>query len=183
MKPRQLQAILFLILISLQIGGYYGFMELLKKRLSEKTANRIATEQAPIGGQLILKVPVPSYLSMSGDYSAGGGDHFTFEGKVYQVIERYVHNDVLYIVCLHDDRSTDAQQTIESFAQSLAGKTGNDQNAPVKFFENMSKFFCSRECSCGIIAQGWTSELQFGSPESLYISHQQDNLFHPPSSI
>lgn len=178
MKTRQQIAILCLVLISFQIGGYYGVMEFLKNRLSEHTAKRIATEQAPIGGQLILKIP----YSADDNYSEIN-NRFTFEGKVYQVIEQHVYEGTLYITCLHDDRVTDAQQTIESFAQSLAGKTGNDQNAPVKFFENVSKYFCSEESSWGTIAMGWSLNLQFGSAESLYVSHQQDNLFHPPSSI
>lgn len=179
-RPRQHIAIVLLVLISFQIGGYYGVMEFLKNRISARTADRIAADQTPIGGQLVIRIPVVSDFVSNSDVDLQ--DHFVFEGKVYQVIERHVYEDMLYVTCIHDNQSTHAQQNIESYAQSLAGKTG-DHSAPVKFFENTCKYFFSEEYSWGSSVLGWTLDLQFSPIATLYTSHQQDALFHPPSLV
>ena len=170
---RQQVAIVFLVLISLQAGGYYAIMEFLKLQLSKQTAYRIAKEQAPIGAHLVLKIPVSSVIP----------EHFTYEANVYQVIERHVYDGVLYVVCIRDDRATDAQETIDSFVQSLAGKSNNDESAGVKFFENLSKYFFTEAHSLYVVTAGWATDLPFGTKDLLYSFNHQDLPFHPPSVI
>lgn len=175
MRPRRQVSIFFLVLISFQIGGYYGVMEVVKNRMTERTAHKIATERAPIGGQLVITIPAANYKRTS-------NGSFTFEGKVYQVIETHIYEDVLYITSIHNSGATDAQDTIDDFVQSLAGKNG-EQGKAVKFFENLSKYFCSKTYSPVAISNGWTSEIKFPSTEDLYGFSQSLKLFHPPSTL
>lgn len=180
MNPRRSLAVFCLILILFQSGGYYAVMEVLKTQLSEKTARKIATEKAPLGGQLVFRIPVASGSLMLDDFS-GKNNHFTFEGKVYQVIDRHVYDGILYVVSVRDASATDAQETIESYVQSLAGKSGETKTG-FNLLENLAKYFCNEQYSWGTAANGWTLLISFAIPKDLYNFHGEKAFFHPPSS-
>ncbi|MEJ0033789.1 MAG: hypothetical protein WDO15_27165 [Bacteroidota bacterium] len=179
MRPRRYIAIVFLTLILCQTGGYYGVLEYLKKRMSDATTEKIVAERAPIGGHLILRIPIEYHGGNVCEYNSGD-THFLFEGSVYHVIERHVYKDVLYVSCIRNDDVSDTQETIESFTQSLAGKQGEHKTG-IKFFENLSKYFSSEQYSWSVVAVGWTLEQPFGVLQSLYSYHQPKQLFRPPS--
>jgi len=178
-NPRRSLAIFCLILVLFQSGGYYAAMEFLKTQLSEKTARKIATEKTPLGGQLVFRIPVASGSLTLDEYSPKDS-HFTFEGEVYQVIDRHVYEGVLYVVSVRDASATDAQETIESYVQSLAGKSGETKSG-FNLLENISKYFCNEPCSWGTASIGWSSPISFSIAKDLYQFHGEKAFFHPPS--
>jgi len=169
-NPRRYLAAFCLVLVLFQSGGYYAVMEILKRQLSEQTALKIATEKTPLGGQLVFRIPVTSDKD----------DHFTFEGQVYQVIDRHVYEGTLYVVSVRDASATSAQENIESYAQSLAGKSG-DTKAGLNLFENLAKYFCNEEYGWVVAADGWSLTLSFSINADDYEFDSVTSLLKPPT--
>lgn len=176
--------ILSCLLISLMLVnniGFYGFLVLLRDQITEATVQKIQSNLNEPGGSLIVKVPLPlPYAIGTGEYEPASGS-FTYEGNVFQTIKRKFYNDTLYLMCIHDQRATDAGHQISDLAKSLASE--DQQNTAGKLDLSMAKFFYSNAHDLQHARHAWVMENnrvehRAGAVRGILVA-----VFHPPCLI
>jgi len=170
---------LLLFLMGLSSIGYYGILLMTKRELARQIVTKIDENANEIGGDLILKIPVPlPYLVDSREYERTDGE-INYEGEVYRFIKRRLYHDTLFIVCVRDPNGTAVNNLISEYSKSLSSET-QEQSPALKLFGSLSKYYVLYGRSSVASHRGWEQAQTFGDPSEVYAFTLPVNIFHPP---
>lgn len=160
--------------------GYYACLVMLSGHTAASGEQNIQSSLNEPGGSLILRIPLRiPYLQDSENYNPTSG-HITYDGKVFQAIKQKIYRDSLYLVCVYDERTTDAENKVSDLASSFAGEQQKDAH---KLLISFAKYFF-RAADLEIHAQsGWMIERDYIEPIASNYQRSSLAIFHPPRII
>jgi hypothetical protein len=181
MAFRKYTSSLFLILMCMSTVGYYSFLVVLKDQMQLASEAKIKSSLNEPGAHLILRIPVAiPYSSNSDGYQSAKGT-FVYEGKVYQTIKRQLYNDTLYVVCLRDDQTTEANQKINDYANSFSGSDAKDgHSTDLTLFTSLAKYYVTPLVAIHAYSPEWSLCEKTTDIENLQIFCISQFIFHPP---
>jgi len=119
---KRLFAIVVLNIFLLNVLGYYGVLLGLKTRSGHELTQRLDSDMYDLGATVTFQVPITlPYGTDSRGYERVDGE-FEKDGVVYRMVKQRYYKDVLYIVCIKDEKSTRINTALEDFVQSFAGQ-------------------------------------------------------------
>lgn len=152
--------------------------------LETKANELIDSHISEISGNLIFTVPVTvPYPPAMSEYTRIDGE-INFEGHAYRMVKQKVQGNLLYIVCVKDDRTQVAVDEINEIIAAVSGQQSKESTSNGLKVANLLLKYCDLTVtSRNISATGWIRNVGFVSHDSIYRYDGADELFHPPSFI
>ncbi|WP_331961313.1 hypothetical protein [Ohtaekwangia sp.] len=160
--------------------GYYSFLVHVRDQIAIAMERKIQTNLNEPGANLIIKLPISTLYQPDSDKYEPVSGHFTYKGKVYQTIKRNIHQDTLYLECIHDYRTTEADNRISDFARSFAG---DDQHGAFKLIVSLGKYYFSMPHTLQHTHNGWVMKCEYGEYPVRDEQELTSHIFHPPRLI
>lgn len=179
---RRFSSILFLFLMVLNISGYYSFMVMVKGQLTGRILEKIQSGVNEPGGNMIIKMPLSLPYSVdSKEYEPVRGQ-ISYEGVIYQFVKQRLYKDTLYVVCVIDHQTTEANNKIKDYSKSLAGET-REQSTGIRLVTSLTTYYFTNKHSLQSSDTGWTRDCLFAEVTDAYSYDSHPVIFHPPRSI
>lgn len=159
--------------------GYYGLLVVVKDRVAHASIRKIKSNINEPGANLIIKVPLAVPYQTDSEMDNLTGSHFTHEGKVYRTLKHRLYKDTLYLICIHDDRTTEADHQINDFAKSFAGDE-DSQGRTIKLISSFSKYYFPVSIALEPVQQGWVFEQSYGECVVRLTEDPAIPVLHPP---
>lgn len=126
---------------------------------------------------------------MAGPY-ATDSEHYTrvdgeieFEGTSYRMVKQKVQANILYVVCVKDERTRIATEEINEIIRRVAGRPMKDPSGGIKAGSLLLKFCFASWPSRIAESNGWVRKVVFGNTRDSYVYECIATPFHPPSFI
>ena len=181
-SKRKYRAIISWLLLGLMVlnsVGYYSFLIAIRDLTLDNSSERLHSSMNERGGNLILKMPLSLPYNPGADEYQTASGNFTFEGQIYQRVMQKIYRDTLYIVCVHDQKSTDVNNKIVEYTKSFTG----DESEPVAgviLIGSFSKYFVTTLHAIQSHDGGWFRTLEHKEDVEDHHLHLPFFIFHPP---
>lgn len=162
--------------------GYYGLLVVVRDQVAIASVRKIKSNQNEPGANLIIKVPLSVPYQAESEIDNLSDSHFTHEGKVYRTLKQRLYKDTLYLICIHDDQTTQADHQLSDFAKSFAGDEDSQGNT-IRLISSFAKYYFPVSHTLQSVQNAWVSEHAYGEyvvspPQELVIP-----VFQPPRVI
>ena len=176
---RKYLSVFFLLLMVLNTAGYYAFLVILRDHTAQASVRKIQSNINEPGGNMIIKVPLAlPYAGNSEEYVSAAGD-FTYEGKVYQIMKQRFYNDTLYIVCVHDYNTTEADKKIDGYTQSFSG-CDQEHSSCFELNTFFTKYDIPAQYAIRSYNAGWVMDFKYTTLSYCYKEFYKPTIFRPP---
>ncbi len=136
---RRFLSVALLLIFLFNLGGYYFVFSALSLKANRELSARLDAgaynEQETITVSIPFSLPYP--IQDSGFERIN--QRFNIDGEYYQVVKQKFENDVLTIVCVRDQKSTDIHDIIRTLDEQQAGSEG-PVSLPVKAIQEFVAF-------------------------------------------
>lgn len=164
-------AILLILLLMLNVVGYYGFFAGLKYHNALQANQRLDNDLYDESDAITLKVPlsIPYYGNTDFERVNGEIEH---NGEFYRLIKQKFSNDTLYIVCIKDLDSKRIHGALVQYVKTFSDQTDDDNTQTIPSF---IKDYVSTSFRLGTATAGWSLGLSYPVVENptfnLYLTH------------
>ncbi len=133
---RKIAAILLLLILAFNFGGYRLIISLLEKRADVKLEAQIDNIEYSETQLIEIRVPLNMpYQERYTDFERHYGE-INIEGKLYTYVKRKIEGNVLVLKCIANESKQQLKQTANELAKS---NTGQDQDNSGKKQSNTLK--------------------------------------------
>jgi hypothetical protein len=171
---------LLMVLLFLNVLGYYGLFLGLKYQTSAALTQRLDRDQYYDRETVTLKVPLTVPYQSATEYVRVNGE-FEHEGEVFRLVKQKLANDTLYIVCIKDIRSKHIKKALADYV-----KTFSDQPTQSKSSDNTVPSFI-KEYIVATFGSGTTAfynVTSFPIPENEDLTHLLSrSVTSPPPEV
>ena len=181
-RVKRTVSVIFVFLMVMNSIGYYAVLTIVRDDAAIASSEKIHSNLNEPGGSLIVKAPLNAPYRVNSESYDITGVNFTYEGKVYQALSGKIHEDTLYVVCIQDARTTEANQTLNQYARSFAGDQGKDGKV-FKLTLSFAKYYMGVASPVQSSNTGWMIERSFAK---MVMSQGHDlhiRIFHPPQQV
>ena len=135
---KKVTSICLMILLMLNIMGYYGFFLGLEYKNARHLSQRIDSGFYHDGETITLKIPMAIPYYPNTDFERVEGE-IEYNGGNYRLVRQKYYQDTLHIVCIRDHQGTVLKQALGSLQIPAVGffrfcfyiRRGNDEVQPV----------------------------------------------------
>lgn len=175
---KKLTAHLLVLLLLLNVMGYYGVFMGLKYQHTSDLTQRLDDSDTELA-TVTLKVPltVPYYGDTKYERVNGEIEH---NGEFYRLVKQKFEKDTLYIVCVKDFRSKQIKQALKDYVKNFSEHSSDVPNT--KNLPGFIKDFINSEFSISSSNTGWSYDFQFGLTESLFDTISLTSNSPPPEA-
>lgn len=175
-RGRRLISCFLLFLMVMNIIGHYAFLVLLRNQIAIATEKKIHSNLNEPGGNFIVKLPINTLTEFKEHEPLEG--YFTYEGKVYQTIDQRLYQDTLYLVCIHDQRTTAVDHKIAEVARSFAGD--DLEGTAALLMAPFAKYYIATSYTLQQAHKGWVLQWKYNEHSRGYTQNSSFIIFHPP---
>ena len=135
---------IFLIAVHLMnIVGIYGIIATVEDAHQKKISNELDDEEYAGSEAITLRIPfsLPNSTYVENENYERTHGKIEYEGQVYYMVKHKYHNNMLYIVCVKDDKQTEISGALKNLAASMTDKQDANSSdktiviSPIKDFE------------------------------------------------
>lgn len=176
---RNFLAILLIILLLLNVCGYYGLFLGWKYRNDLSMIQKLDEENYNLAETITLKVPLTvPYATDSRDFVRVNGE-FEHKGEFYRLVKQRLFQDTLYIVCVKDHENKKIHQALSSFAKTFSDKPA-EQPSNSKTVISFIKDYIVHSFSLSNISPGWAIDVAKRSHTNILTPSFFCTIIHPP---
>jgi len=155
---KKVVSIALVVLLLLNVMGYYGIFVGLKYTNTLEVTQRINADDYDESETITIKIPlsIPYYGDTDFERVDGEIEH---EGRFYRLVKQKLQKDTLYIVCIRDTKAAHIHEALTDYV-----KTFTDQSADhsgIRTIQSFIKDYVPASFSLDAVATGWTSILHF----------------------
>ncbi len=177
---KRICSLFFLCLIVFNTIGYYGLFVLIQQQLTTPILQKIETNLNELGGNLIFVIPMElPYGSSSEEYTGADGE-IIYEGDVYRLVRQKFYHNMLYVVCVKDDRSSEIRGTMADYSKLFSGQQAEHTDSNIKIINSLSKYYTLNDHKVCQIAECWYIVFDHSQYSDLYCYSNSTSVFHPP---
>lgn len=176
---RNFLSILLIILLLLNVFGYYGLFLGWKYRNDLSMIQKLDEENYNHAETITIKVAITvPYAADSRDFERVDGE-FEHNGEFYRLVKQRLLRDTLYIVCVKDHENKKIHQALSSFAKTFSDKHA-EQPSDSKPIISFIKDYIAHSFSLGNISPGWAIDVANESHTRILIPSFFCMIIHPP---
>lgn len=173
---KKLFSSVFIVLILLNVMGYYGIFVGLqysnsREMMRQFDAGLYDTEEAQT-----LKIPFPSVHS-SETFERVDGD-FERHGETYRLIKQRLFRDTFHIVYIKDITGTAIQKALTDYVKTFSDKSTDD--SPQTVLPIFIKEYFTRPFFIQRLSPGYEQMARQESPPTVFIGAYIRSIVHPP---
>jgi len=177
---KRLFAAFILSVFLLNVLGSYGIMLGLKVNAGQKMTEMLDSEMYDLGSSVTFKIPftVP-YGTESKTYERVDGQ-FEKDGIVYRIVKQRLYQDMLYIVCVKDAKSSKLNNVLSDIAHGFAGQDDGDQKSVT---QTLIKDYVNTEISLTNAIGGWQLDVVQSTATRNFFDSYSPSFVHPPDRL
>lgn len=173
-------SILLVVLLLLNVMGYYGFFLGLKYQHAQELTQRLDSENYSKSETVTFRIPlvVPYYGDTGYQRVNGEIEH---HGEFYRLVKQKLQKDTLYIVCIKDVRGKHIQKALKDYVKTFA-----DQSAEKSGTKNLPIFikdYVPASFSLFASAHGWSLVLYYHEVNGFLSNPFSGSLTPPPKFL
>jgi hypothetical protein len=175
---KRLFSIVILNIFLLNVLGYYGVLIGMKANSANELSEMLDSDMYDLGATVTFKVPltVPYGVDSKGYERVDGA--FEKDGVTYRLVKQRLFQDVLYIVCIKDEKTTKINKALEDFVQSFAGQ--NDESQQTVVAPGLIKDYVTTEITLTTSSSGLVLEVAKASAPRYFFDVYFASIVHPP---
>jgi hypothetical protein len=177
---KKLTAHLLIMLLLLNVLGYYGIFMGIKYQHTTELNHRFDESSFDEFETITIKIPlaIPYYNNTDFERVNGEIEH---NGEFYRLVKQKYEKDTLHIVCVRDFKSESIKQALTDYIKTFSehssdGKT--TQTAP-----GFIKDYITTHFDMTTSAEGWKSDIRFGLTDKMLISFSPTLTSPPPEFL
>lgn len=129
--------------------------------------------------EITIEVPITiPYATSSTEFTRVDGE-FEHQGEVYRMVKQRYMNDVLYIVCVKDNKSKEIKQALTDYVKTFTDKPSNEKSS-TKTIQNFIKDYMSTSTVLQSEGQGWHHVISYRTHTSIVESLAMQLNSPPP---
>lgn len=155
---RKVVSICLVVLLLLNVMGYYGIFVGMKYNNTRKVTQRINADDFEESETITIKIPlsIPYYGDTDFERVDGEIEH---EGQFYRLVKQKLHKDTLHIVCIRDTRAEHIHEALSDYVRTFADQSA-DRSGTVSAYSFIKDYFPA-SFSLHVVATGWASAIKF----------------------
>jgi hypothetical protein len=158
---KKITAHLLVLLLLLNVMGYYGVFLGLKYQHSAQINQKLDDLTTHGFKSVTLKVPLSIPYYGDTQYERASGE-IEYGGEFYRLVKQKFEKDTLYIVCIKDVQSKRIKQALADYVKNFSE---HSSNTPSKTVLSFIKDYINTGFSYGTSSNGWNRKIQFGLTE------------------
>ncbi len=176
---KRLFSSLFVLLILLNVMGYYGVFLGLQYHNEREMIQRFNASAYDSSAAITIKIPLhtPDGLE-SENYERVDGD-FVRDGKVYRLIKHRHFRDTFHIVCIQDETGTALRNALADYVKTF-GENNPDTGQSDIVLPLFIKEYFSKGFSLQSVTPGWQTEINRDCSSTVFIDSFNVSIVHPP---
>jgi len=149
-------SISLVVLLLLNVLGYYGLFIGLKYKNTLRVTSRIEAEDYLESETVTIAIPLSIPYYGDTEYERVDGE-IQHEGQFYRLVKQKLQKDTLYVVCIRDTRAERIHEALTDYVRTFADQTSDHSNT--KIIQSRIKDYCPSSFSLVADAAGWIKEL------------------------
>ncbi|MEJ0054441.1 MAG: hypothetical protein WDN75_01575 [Bacteroidota bacterium] len=179
---RKFFSILFIVLILLNIVGYYGLFLGLEYRNNRAMMQKLDIDDYSPSETVILKIPIAiPYVSDSPSFERVNG-HFHYEGEFYRLVKQRLSGDTLHVICIKDVKDKQIQGALARYAETFTDRPADNSTSSKAIFDAGKDYF-SPVFSLDHLSSGWSGDVRLSTSFLNISSIFCASIVHPPERI
>ncbi|MBL7857220.1 MAG: hypothetical protein JNM57_05985 [Cyclobacteriaceae bacterium] len=176
---RQLFSISLVLLLLLNVLGYYAFFEGLHYQNKQRIMQRLDVADYNVDEALTFKIPITiPYATDSKDFERVDGE-FEYNGEFFHMVKQRLYKDTLFIVCVKDNTTKQINQALTDYVKTFSDKPVDAKSSSSVMNSFIKDYVGNQnEIECKAPEASSVAKNQIASPvftDSFYAS-----VIHPP---
>lgn len=177
---RKLKAIVFVVLLLMNVLGYYGVFLGMQYRNTVEMIEKLDDETYDPSQEVTIKIPIViPYAYDSPGFERVDGE-FEYQGEFYRLVKQRLSKDTLYIVCIKDPQAKLMNEAFEKYVKTFSDNPTDSQSNDSKVFSTFIKDYIVRSFAMCSSSLGWEHEIAIATSLSFFISSFSPSIIHPP---
>ncbi len=173
-------ALIMLCVVIFNTAGYYALFIVAQRQLAAHVLQRIETNSDELGGNLIFAIPLEvPYAPESQEYTEIDGE-IMFHGEVYRTVRQKIHHNMLYVICVKDENSSESRKIMADYSRLFSGQEAQHANSTVRIINTLSKYYTVTDQPFKPTDRSSFGYLNFRPFTNLYTHIGCNLIFHPP---
>lgn len=176
---KKLFSSVFIVLILLNVVGYYGILIGLKYNHAREMMERFDAGSYKLNETAVIKIPFKtSHLLNSEIFERVDGD-FERDGEVYRLIKQRLYRDTFHIVYIKDKTGTILNKVMADYARTFSD-TSSENGKQSFVLPVFIKDYVARSFSVEQVACGWEQIVPLKNQDGIFIDDFTSSIVHPP---
>jgi hypothetical protein len=174
---KNIVSIFLVILLLLNVMGYYGLFLGLKYKNTVDITQRLDSENYAESETLTIKVPlaIPYYMDTGFERLNGEFEH---QGEFYRMVKQKLEKDTLHIVCIRDVKSKHIKQALADYVKTFGHYPGAGKHVKTVF--GFIKDYIPAGFKLASSATGWNTTFDFKRTQQPACVLSLPVLYPPP---
>jgi hypothetical protein len=170
-------SILLVILLLLNVLGYYGVFLGLQYKNAHDLALRLDADNYSNDEAVTIKVPVAIPYMETTDYERATGE-FEYNGEFYSLVKQKFVQDTLVIVCVKNHERKQIKNALVNYVKTFTDKPASGHQA--KTVPSLIKDFLPTNISIESSVTGWVLASPFKKEANTFASTDLPIISPPP---
>jgi hypothetical protein len=176
---KKVTSILLIVLVLLNVMGYYGVFIGLDYHHDHQLSEKFDTDIYNVKEAITLRIPIAiPYATESADFQRVDGE-FEYMGNTYRLVKQRILNDTLYIVCVKDVEGQQIAQALRDYVKTFSGKPA-DAKSQSKTQITLIKDYIPSSYSIASSSEGWMTVVCNQTLTEVFVNSFFASIVHPP---
>ncbi len=151
-------SVFLVVLLLLNVMGYYGFFLGLKYKNSLQVTERLNADDYTESETITIKVPlaIPYFGDTEFERVDGEIEH---NGEFYRLVKQKLEKDTLHIVCMKDIKSKHIQEALTEYVKTFADQSADRSHT--KTIQSFIKDYVSTSFNLESSSAGWKLKIAY----------------------
>jgi hypothetical protein len=176
---KKLTSIALIVLLLLNVLGYYGVFVGLQYKNDREITKRLDTDIYSGSETVTIEIPVSiPYAVETSEFQRVDGK-FEYQGAVYRMVKQRFANGTLFVVCIKDAKATQLNEALRDYVQTFADAPADSKSETATHL-TLIKDYIKTSYSLKPSSEGWTSVVCHQTRPPVFIASFCASIVHPP---
>jgi hypothetical protein len=176
---KKLFSSVFIVLILLNVVGYYGILIGLKYNNAREMMKQFDAGNYNIDETSVIKIPFKTSQLLNSELFERVDGDFERDGETYRLIKQRLYRDTFHIVYIKDKTGTIINKVMADYARTFSDAPSEDGKQSLVLPVFIKDYFV-RSFSIQQVAFGWEQILPVRNREEIFIDDFTSSIVHPP---
>ena len=149
-------SLFLVVLLLLNVMGYYGLFLGLKYKNSLQVTNRLNADDYRDSETVTIKIPLAVPYFSDTDFERVDGQ-IEYKGQFYRLVKQKLAKDTLHVVCIQDPKAKHIEEALTEYVKTFADQSADRSSS--KTIHSFIKDYVSTSFSLGAAETGWSISL------------------------
>jgi len=160
---KKVVSIFLVVLLLLNVMGYYGLFLGLRYKNTLQVTKRIDADNYSASETVTIKIPLAIPYYGDTDFARVEGE-IEYEGQIYRLVKQKLERDTLHVICIQDAKAKHLEEALAEYVKTFADQSADCSNT--RTIQSFIKDYAPASFSLDAAADGWAELLHFKTVDS-----------------